>query len=425
MAASPIVNPVSSAAYENSSMFSLVILTSLFFIWGFITVLNDILIPHLRNVFDLSYTQAMLIQFCFFAAYFVCSLPAGSLVKRIGYQRGIVAGLLVAALGCLLFLPAALTESYAFFLGALFVLASGITVLQVSANPYVTLLGPAETASRRLNLTQAFNSLGTVVGPLVGGSLILAAVAGAQRGADAVVVPYLGLAAALALLAVVFYLIKLPAIKDSETEQGGYFEVLKHKHLVLGALAIFVYVGAEVSIGSFMINFFGEPQIAGMEEAEAAKYVSYYWLGAMVGRFVGVALMFLIAANMMLAINSIAAIVLLTVVLNTTGTTAMWALIGVGLCNSLMFPTIFSLAVARLGGLTSRGSGVLCMAIVGGALVPLVQGMLADSIGLQPSFILPLICYAYIVYYGLQGFRSDGDVTIQQTPSDIPVKATV
>ena len=410
MAQSPLSATTASSMSPSSSTdfkVPLIILTTLFFMWGFLTVLNDILIPFLKNVFDLSYTQAILIQFCFFTAYFVCSLPAGSLVKKIGYQRGIVFGLLIAAAGCLLFVPAANLLSYPFFLGALFVLASGITLLQVSANPYVTLLGSDETASQRLTLTQAFNSLGTVLGPLIGGALILSAVASAGGGADAVRIPYVGLAVALIVLAVVFMFLKLPVIAGDE-EQSSDLSVMEYKHLVLGAVAIFLYVGAEVSIGSFVINFMGEESIAGMDEAEASKFVSFYWLGAMIGRFVGVALMFRFAANTLLAANALGAVVLLLVTVTTQGTTAWVALIGVGLFNSLMFPTIFSLAISKLGPLASKGSGVLCMAIVGGALVPLLQGVMADSIGLQTSFVLPIFCYLYILYYGVKGFTPKG-----------------
>ena len=287
-------------------------------------------------------------------------------------------------------------------------MAAGITLLQVSANPYVALLGPTETASRRLTLTQAFNSLGTVVGPIVGGALILSAVANAGGGADAVRVPYAFLGGALVLLAVVFLFIKLPVIDEDENAQGSYGDAMKYKHLLMGVAAIFLYVGAEVSIGSFIINFLGESNIAGMGEEEAAKYVSYYWLGALIGRFIGVALMFVVAANIMLLVNSIGAIVLLIVAILTEGTTAWVALLGVGLFNSLMFPTIFSLAIAKMGPLASRGSGLLCMAIIGGALVPLIQGLFADSIGLQLSFIVPAACYIYIAFYGLKGWQPKG-----------------
>jgi len=422
--AAPASKPTSNATIDSSgthnsnnessenTKFALTALTSLFFMWGFITCLNDILIPHLKAVFSLNYTQAMLIQFCFFGAYFLVSLPAGGLVKRIGYQRGIVIGLLIAAVGCLLFYPAASYHSYPLFLGALFVLASGITVLQVSANPYVTSLGNPETASSRLTLTQAFNSLGTTIAPFFGALLILsAATAGmsSEASADAVKLPYILLASALTALAVIFSLLKLPQIQshqqehDSEQPQGSAWS---HPHLVLGAIGIFVYVGAEVSIGSFLVSFLGLDNIAGLEEAQAAKYIAYYWGGAMVGRFVGSVVMQKISAGRVLAFNAVAAVGLIVVAIAASGALAMWAILLVGLCNSIMFPTIFSLALNKLGPHTSQGSGILCLAIVGGALLPLVQGLLADNINLQLSFILPIACYVYIGYYGLVGSRS-------------------
>ena len=399
--------------------FALISLTSLFFMWGFITCLNDILIPHLKAIFDLTYTQSMLVQFCFFGAYFIVSLPAGQLVKKVGYQKGIVAGLVVAALGCLMFYPAASMHSYAMFLSALFVLASGITILQVSANPYVTLLGPTESASSRLTMTQAFNSLGTTVAPYLGGLFILNEAANsmaAAPSADSVKVPYLILTAALLILAAIFAWLKLPHIASAETAED---EVLtgsawQYRHLVLGALGIFVYVGAEVSIGSFLINFFGEANIAGLEESQAAKYLTYYWGGAMVGRFIGAAVMQKIDAGKTLAFNAFFAVTLVTIAMLTSGSLAMWAILLVGLCNSIMFPTIFSLALNGLGKHTSQGAGILCLAIVGGAIVPLLQGVLADTIGVQLSFILPVICYGYIVYYGLSGAKANGRVLKEQ-----------
>jgi len=404
---------LSQGATGQNHYFALSSLTFLFFIWGFITCLNDILIPHLKNVFDLNYTQAMLIQFCFFGAYFLVSIPAGYLVKKAGYQRGIVIGLLIAAVGCLMFYPAAEAQVYAMFLLALFVLAAGITILQVAANPYVTALGKAETASSRLTMTQAFNSLGTTIAPWFGGLLILAA-ATAEVGtaefkaqeAAAVQVPYLMLAAALLVLAAVFALLKLPKVSEhhqSEIAEADAGSAWQYSHLVLGALGIFVYVGGEVAIGSFLVNFIGEPDIAGLAEADAAKYISYYWGGAMVGRFIGAVVMQKIAAGKVLAFNAVAAAVLVLLAMSSSGSLAMWAILSVGLFNSIMFPTIFSLAVTGLGKYTSQGSGVLCLAIVGGAIIPLLQGVLADSIGLQLSFILPVLCYGYICFYGLKG----------------------
>ncbi|QYK14543.1 sugar MFS transporter [Shewanella rhizosphaerae] len=389
--------------------FALGSLTTLFFMWGFITCLNDILIPHLKAVFSLNYTQAMLIQFCFFGAYFLVSVPAGVLVKRLGYQKGIVVGLLTAALGCGLFYPAAVSASYGVFLGALFVLASGITLLQVAANPYVTALGAAETASSRLTLTQAFNSLGTTVAPAFGAMLILSVAAGAsvEAEAEAVKLPYLLLCGMLLLLAVVFALLKLPHIHDQEDEAlGGDAKpasALHHRHLVLGAIGIFVYVGGEVAIGSLLVSFLGQTHVAGMAEAEAAHYIAFYWGGAMVGRFIGAAVMQKVPAGKVLGFNAAMAAILVVVAVMSQGALAMWAILAVGLFNSIMFPTIFSLALKNLGPVTAQGSGILCLAIVGGAVVPLAQGAIADVAGLSISFLLPVLCYAYILFYGLSG----------------------
>ncbi|MBY6191866.1 sugar MFS transporter [Microbulbifer agarilyticus] len=398
----------------SNQQFALIALTSLFFMWGFITCLNDILIPHLKGVFDLSYTQAMLVQFCFFGAYFLVSLPAGKLVERVGYQNGIVIGLGIAVIGCALFIPAARIQVYSLFLFALFVLAAGITVLQVSANPYVTALGAEETAASRLTLTQAFNSLGTTVAPFFGTALILsvAGVAASDisgvEGASAVELPYMILAASLAVLAFTFRFLKLPKIEshmgaDQAAEKVGRWEALKHRHLALGVVAIFLYVGAEVSIGSFLVNFLSESNIAGITEHEAGFYVSLFWGGAMVGRFIGAAVMQYVSAGKVLAVCSVGAVILLLLTIFGSGQLAMWSVLSIGLCNSVMFPAIFSLALARLGPLTSQGSGFLCLAIVGGALVPLAQGALADSIGIQMAFALPIACYVYIMYYGLKG----------------------
>jgi len=396
---------------------SLSILTTLFFIWGFITCLNDILIPHLKAVFTLSYTQAMLIQFCFFAAYFVMSVPSGYLVEKLGYKNGIVLGLLIAGLGCLLFYPAAGLRAYGLFLTAFFVLASGITLLQVAANPYVTVLGPAVTASSRLTLTQAFNSLGTTLAPYLGSLLILSTAVktteeinrlsitelSTYQAAEAAAVqqPYLFLAALLLLMATVFTGLKLPKITvESSVSAQVAGSAWQYPHLVLGALAIFLYVGGEVAIGSFMVNFLGEAQVAGLPEAEAGKYVSLYWGGAMLGRFVGAAVMQKLRPASVLMFNALAAVGLVLTAIFASGTLAMWSLLAVGLCNSIMFPTIFSLALGGLGEHTGQGSGILCAAIVGGAIVPLLQGILADQIGLQHALLVPVLCYLYIAYFG-------------------------
>ncbi|MFT5163707.1 MAG: FHS family L-fucose permease-like MFS transporter [Alteromonadaceae bacterium] len=419
MAGSSILNAPANVAEPRENQqgyrFALISLTTLFFMWGFITSLNDILIPHLKNVFSLNYTQAMLIQFCFFGAYFMVSLPSGAITRRIGYQKGIVIGLLVAGVGCLLFYPAASIQSYPLFLAALFVLASGITLLQVSANPYVSALGDAKTASSRLTMTQAFNSLGTTVAPFFGALLILGVATQAASDqalaeqAQAVQMPYLLLAGSLFFLAAAFAWIKLPVMgfDDSANQVVSHDtgSAWQYRHLVLGAVGIFVYVGAEVSIGSFLVSFLGEKSIAAMEEIQAAKFIAYYWGGAMVGRFIGAAVMQKISAGHVLCFNAVMAVVLITITMLTTGSVAMWAILLVGLCNSIMFPTIFSLAISGLGKYTSQASGILCLAIVGGALVPLLQGVLADTIGIQMAFFLPLICYVYIAYYGLWGSK--------------------
>lgn len=396
----------------------LVIITILFFMWGLLTSLNDVLIPHLKAIYTLNYVQAMLVQFCFFGAYFIVSLPAGMLIKKIGYQHGAVAGLVVAAVGCALFYPAS-RSGYALFLFGFFVLAAGITVLQVAANPYVTVLGAPHTASSRLSLTQAFNSLGTTIAPTLGGLLILSnapsliapatqlseAALAQLRATEAAAVqgPYLALAAALLALALLFALVRLPAIHHDETTGArGARSVLAHRHLLLGAIGIFLYVGGEVSIGSFLINFIGDPNIAGLAPSGAAHYVSYYWGGAMIGRFIGFAVMRYISPGKALACTSGIAIALLFGAILCHGQLAMWALIAVGLCNAIMFPTIFSMALHKLGGQTGQGSGILCMAIVGGAIVPFCQGLMADIAGLQPSFLIPAACYVFILYFGLK-----------------------
>jgi FHS family L-fucose permease-like MFS transporter len=407
-------NQVNDGAQSSNFGFALTSLTSLFFMWGFITCLNDILIPHLKGVFNLSYAQAMLVQFCFFGAYFIVSLPAGALVKKLGYQKGIVLGLVIAATGCLCFYPAASMHSYPVFLMALFILASGITLLQVSANPYVSLLGDSKTASSRLTMTQAFNALGTTVAPFFGAYLILNEAAGAiseQASAESVQMPYVLLAAMLLVLAAVFAWLKLPnlSVSDDSTEEKNVTQsegsAWQYRHLVLGAVGIFVYVGAEVSIGSLLVSFLAEPSIAGLEESKAAKYIAYYFGGAMVGRFIGAAVMQKIAGGKALLFNASVAIVLILTAVFTSGTVAMVAILLVGLCNSIMFPTIFSLAINGLGKHTSQGSGILCLAIVGGAIIPLMQGFLVDSIGIQDALLLPVVCYFFIAYYGLSGSK--------------------
>jgi len=402
---------------------ALAVATTLFFMWGFLTCLNDILIPHLKAVFELNYTRAMLIQFTFFGAYFLMSLPAGRLVAHLGYKKGIVAGLVIAGIGAMGFYPAAGLRIYEVFLAALFVLATGITVLQVAANPYVALLGPTETSSSRLNLAQALNSLGTAIAPLFGGFLILsntvknadeiavlpAAEQMAYRAQEAQAVqgPYLGLGIALFALAVFIFAFRLPALTET-TEQGDskkhtYADALRQRHVLFGVLGIFFYVGAEVAIGSLAVNYFALPEIAGFTEQQASHYLTIYWSLAMVGRFVGSALMVKFSPRKLLALFACMNMLLLATTMAVTGMPAVYSLVAIGLFNSIMFPTIFALSIERLGGLTNKASSLLVMAVVGGALVPLFQGILADTIGLHYSFILPLLCYGYIVFYGVSG----------------------
>jgi FHS family L-fucose permease-like MFS transporter len=416
----------SSAGTNTSYLAPLSVLTTLFFMWGFLTCLNDIIIPHLKGVFELNYAQAMMIQFAFFTAYFVVSLPSGAIVKKVGYKTGIIIGLLVAACGCLLFYPAAGARSYAMFLGALFVLASGITLLQVAANPFVAVLGKPETASSRLTLTQAFNSLGTTIAPAIGSFLILSTAvksklelaamspgaAEAYRLAEASSVqrPYLGLAAALVLLAVAIAAFRLPKIEGGAVEgtmgasdDAAHKSAWSYRHLVLGAVAIFVYVGGEVAIGSFLVNYFKEPAIGGLAEAAGAKLVSLYWGGAMVGRFIGTVTLRMYKPGKVLALHAVGSCALIALTMLTSGSLAMYAVLAVGLFNSIMFPTIFTLAIDRLGKHTGQGSGILCMAIVGGALIPVLQGAVADAIGIHHCFIVALLCYVYIAWYGANG----------------------
>jgi FHS family L-fucose permease-like MFS transporter len=384
--------------------------------WGFITVLNDILIPHLKGLFELDYTRTMLIQFCFFGAYFIMSIPAGTIISKIGYKRGIILGLSITGLGALLFFPASLLVSYKFFLASLFILASGITILQVAANPYAAILGPVQTASSRLNLTQAVNSLGTTLAPFVGSLLILDP-AGVHRSptedATNVQGPYFGIAILLAILALLIAFSKLPSISDEmlehyhDTKHFGKKSAWQYKHLIRGAIAIFLYVGGEVTIGSFMVNYLMDPHIGNLAENTAGKYVSFYWGSAMVGRFIGAAVLQRARPQLVLASCAIAAIALILISTNTTGHIAVLSIIGVGLFNSIMFANIFTLSMEGLGKYTGEGSGILCMAIVGGAVVPVLTGVLADSFGIQKALLLTTLCYLYVLYFGISGYKRD------------------
>ncbi len=420
----PAAGPASAATNYSRP---LIIVTTLFFMWGFLTCLNDILVPHLKSIFDLSYTRVMLIQFAFFSAYFLFSLPWSRIVNTIGYQRTMVAGLVTMAAGAVLFIPAAVAVSFPLFLTALMILAAGITGLQVSANPYVVVLGKPATASSRLDLTQAFNSLGTTVAPKLGGLLILSAAPPAMEQvrrltpralqayrtseAASVKLPYAVIAIALLVLAIVIGVSKLPKIETGANRSGesGEDSIWRHPNLLFGALGIFAYVGAEVSIGSFLVNYFGLPGIAGMSARDAAGYVSFYWGGAMIGRFLGAPVLQRIKAGNVLAVCATAAGVLVITSMLTGGYAAMWTILAVGFFNSIMFPTIFSLGVAELGPLTGNGSGLLNMAIVGGAILPLMQGAIADHFGLHHAFTLPVICYLYIFFYALRGSRPNSE----------------
>jgi MFS transporter, FHS family, L-fucose permease len=405
----------------------LAIVTTLFFMWGFLTCLNDILIPHLKSIFDLSYAKVMLVQFAFFSAYFLFSIPWSKAINTIGYKATMVVGLLTMACGAFLFVPAASVVSYPLFLTALLVLAAGITGLQVSANPYVDLLGKPETASSRLDLTQAFNSLGTTIAPKIGGLLILSAapLAVAQlqqltpealhlyrvQQASSVKMPYTVIGFALLLLAVLIGLSRLPTVETetNPSEHKANDSIWKHRNLLLGAVGIFAYVGAEVSIGSFLVNYFGLPEIADLSAKTAAGYVSFYWGGAMVGRFLGAPLLARFKPGYLLAICAVVAGALITASMALNGHLAMWTILAVGLFNSIMFPTIFSLGEAELGSLSGTGSGLLSMAIVGGAIVPVIQGVIADHVGLHHAFVLPVVCYLYILFYALEGSKPNSE----------------
>lgn len=435
-------------------------MTILFFMWGFMTVWNDILIPRFKEAFTLSYFQAMLVQFAFFGAYAVGSLLYygisviwGDPINRIGYKNGVILGLMLAALGSGLFVPAAAVESYPFFLGALFVLGLGFTMLQIAANPYVTILGPEHTASSRLNLSQAFNSLGTTVGPIVGGWLVFSIFnKPGVHGAESVRVPYLCFAIVFVLLAVCFKFARLPGFSNSAHIVRGP-GALRHPHTVLGMLAIFMYVGGEVAVGSAIINFLGSPKIGGMAADTASRFLAYYWGGLMIGRFMGafalsdlsrgrkslfillvpVLAFFLVAglagwkvalpygvllatlwvafrmggggASRMLALFSAIIVGLLTAAMLGSGTMAQWAVLGVGLFCSVMWSNIFSLAIEGLGDLKSQASSLLVMAILGGALLPPLQGMIADQFGIQVSFLVPAMAFIYVGSYGLWGHK--------------------
>jgi len=409
--------------------------TALFFMVGFLTCLNDIIIPHLKSIFALNYAEVLTVQFAFFTSYFVFSYPSGAIVDKYGYKKTMVVGLIIMAIGAAGFIPAANFALFPVFLCALIVLAAGMTVVQVAVNPYVTVIGPPKTASSRLNLAQAFNSVGTFIAPFFGAVLILRNAVPvisangllsmseverqAYRAAQAstVRVPYIGIALMLLFLAVALALIKLkPQTGMTDLTQdfrpGAFAEALskpdsiwRHPWLIAGAVGIFTYVGAEVTIGSLLVNYMGLPQIGALPQDTAAKFLMVYWGGAMIGRFIGSAVLQRVRTGPILGGAAIGAFILVVISLLTHGHVAMYALLFVGICNSIMFPSIFTLGIQDLGPLTSKGSSLLIAAILGGALIPLGTGALADHIGLHPSFIVPAICYVYISIFGIAAIR--------------------
>ncbi len=415
---------------------ALALLASLFFMWGFITVINNTLLPHLRAVFSLSYTQTTLIESVWFIAYFFASIPSAKLIERIGYQKSLVTGLLIMAAGALGMMLAASIPSYGVTLVMLFVIASGITLLQVAANPYVAVVGKPETASSRLNLVQALNSMGTMLAPMFGAYLILGrsksgtATAGtvlteAERIADAhsVILPYALVAVVLVILAVVIAKFPLPAMKTASStdkaKRSGLInpELFKHRNLVFGIPAIFIYLIAEIGVANLFVNFVSQPDIANLTHEQAGNYLSFLWGGMMVGRFAGSAIMQRFDAGKVLAFFSVGAFAVMMITVFAHGPVAMWSLILVGLFHSIMFPTIFTLGIKGLGPLTEEASGLLVMAIAGGALV-VVQGWLADTYGLQNSFLLTAICEVYILFYALWGSK-----TTHAAPDLVPAAA--
>jgi FHS family L-fucose permease-like MFS transporter len=387
------------------------LMVALYFGIGFITALNDILVPHFKDLFHLSNVLALLVQFCFFGAYFVMSLPSGWIVGRIGYKAGIMAALSTMGCGLLLFVPASIVISYPLFLFALFVVGSGLALLQVAINPYVGALGSPETAASRLNLCGFFNSFATTVAPKVGAAFIfIAAGASAAQLAQSVRLPYVFIACFTFLLAIATRFVPLPdviekRIETSAAQKRADGSAWQFTHLRLGAVAIFTYVGAEVAIGSILINFLGQPSMGSMSHADAARFVSYYWGGAMVGRLIGSGALLKIRTERALAAVATAAFLLVAIAIFGHGPVALWAVVSCGLFNSVMWPCIFPLSVKGLGKFTSEGSGILVMMVVGGAIIPLLQGALADRFGYQHSFAIVLLCYGYLIYFALDGYR--------------------
>jgi len=402
-----------SGSGEQSYTPALISLSVLYFMMGFITCLNDTLVPYFKKGFDLSYSGSSLTQFYFFLTYGLMSFPASKFVERVGYKNGMIAGFSIAAVGAMLFFPASVLHQYYVFLTALFILAIGIVLLQVAANPYITILGPAKTASSRLTLIQAVGSIGTTVAPLFGGYFILSGLEEAANSSDAVRYPYIGIACLLMLIAFVLWKLRLPAIAtadnpDPAAPKPAGQSVFSFRNLNFGMWAIFFYVGAEVSIGTFLTNYISDA--VNLPEDRANRLVALYWGSMLAGRLVGYLVLKAFRPNRVLAACAMLALLLIIASISSTGYTAVWTMISVGLFNSIMFATIFSLAVNGLGKYTTQASGILSTAIVGGAVISLSQGLLKDTSTWAVAFSIPAICYVYIFYYGLNGYKSKYNV---------------
>jgi FHS family L-fucose permease-like MFS transporter len=396
-----------------------IIVTALFFIFGFITNLNMALVPHLKEIFTLPYAWAMLVESAFFLAYFVFSAPTSKLIENIGYKRTMVVSLFIQVIGCLLFIPAAKLVNFPLFLTAIFIVGAGVTALQTSANPYVSILGPEGSSSIRLNLAQAFNSIGGTLAPIVAGAYILTDLgpnATQMEVANTVRLPYMLIAAGLLLLGLAVAFMHLPHVEQTQAfrpaKDGDPIlsrSIWSYKHTVLGALGIFFYVGVEVGLASIAVNYFNQQ---GISTAKTASFlVSLYWFGALVGRLLGAGIMTKVKAGKLLGIFGITAAILITISMFTSGQVAIATLVLCGFFNSVMFPNIFTLGIVGLGPLTSKGSGLIMTAVVGGAVIPPLIGFLADRMGIQHSFIVPIICYLYIAYYGLSGSKPSRTIT--------------
>jgi FHS family L-fucose permease-like MFS transporter len=407
---------------EQNYTIPLILMVSLYFGIGFITSLNDILVQHFKDLFSLSNKGALLVQFCFFTAYFVMSVPSGWIISRIGYKKGIVLALAVMGLGLLLFLPASVIIFYPLFLFALFVVGSGLALLQVAINPYVGALGPPETAASRINLAGFFNSSATTIAPKLGAVFIfIAAGATTAQLARSVRTPYLILAVCAFAMAALVAFVHLPDVIERADDKSASSDgsAWRFSHLRFGALAIFFYVGAEVAIGSILISFLGQPSMGNLSHNDAATYVSYYWGGAGIGRLIGFFALQQIRAQRALAFVSLIASLLVVTTLVAHGHIAMWAIVSCGLFNSIMWPCIFPLSLEGLGRFTSQGSGILVTMVVGGAVIPEIQGFLADKFGYQPSFVIVLLCYLYILFFALRGHRNSVEPTKALSPGVI------